>query len=294
MKSKKIPVKNNFSNETLLKNTLDEIYGKLNHEYLNSDPLEIVKRYENPADQEVVAIVTAMSAFGQVQQIKKAVNSALTLMGASPFTFVKSFDPTVELDRWKKWYYRMVKPSDLLRMLWALQKILQKYPSIGSWVERWYDEKDIHLGETWKRCVDELKEIDAKEWQWKKSHGRGFAHLLSDPGKKSACKRVHLLLRWMVRKDDVDLGLWNLPPAKLLIPVDTHIYRLATNIGLTKEKNISLKAVVEITNRLKILNSEDPVKYDFALCRLGILKMCPKKRHPQKCAECPIKEICLL
>lgn len=277
------------------KKYLDSLFHSFGQQYISSDPIQLVKRFDNPEDQEIAAILVSALAFGQVSQILKAGNMVLSLMENRPSEYVMNFDPSVALTHWKKFYYRMVKHSDMLRLLWVLKSIKYDYSSIGRWVLENYRKTDIHLGITWARCVDQMKIIDRKLWKWPRSKGIGFNHLLPDPGKNSACKRAHLMLRWMVRKDEVDLGIWErLPTDKLLIPVDTHIQRLAFNIGLTNRRDLSAKTAMEITTELKRFDSNDPVKYDFALCRLGILKMCPKKRNLFKCKTCPIFEICRL
>ncbi|MBE9531259.1 MAG: DUF2400 family protein, partial [Proteobacteria bacterium] len=116
------------------------------------------------------------------------------------------------------------------------------------------------------------------------------------PEKKSACKRLNLYLRWMVRRGDkLDFGLWrDITPAKLIIPLDTHIARISSNIGLTKRKSADWRMAEEITASLRELDPEDPTKYDFSLARLGILEKCTKNREPAKCEACLIKEICVL
>ena len=277
------------------KTYLEQLYATFDHNYIPSDPIQLVKRFEHPYDQEIVAVMVSALAFGQVSQIMKAGESVLELMHHSPKRFVESFDPVIEIKKWSKFYYRMIKHTDMLRLLYTLKLILQEYGALGTWVERHYLANDEHLGLTWGRCVDEIKSKDSENWKWRRSKGIGFNHLLPNPSNKSACKRSNLLLRWMVRKDGIDLGLWNkLPKEKLIIPVDTHVQRIAYNIGLTEREDLSWKTAIEITSNLKKLDSRDPVKYDFALCRLGILKMCPKKRDIGKCNACPIFDICRL
>ncbi len=94
------------------------------------------------------------------------------------------------------------------------------------------------------------------------------------PEKGSACKRINLFLRWMVRKDELDFGFWDfISPSKLIIPVDTHIARIAISLKLTTRKNVSWQMAEEITSNLGKFDPVDPVKYDFALCHIGIRKL---------------------
>ncbi|MBZ0122053.1 MAG: DUF2400 domain-containing protein, partial [Sandaracinaceae bacterium] len=123
---------------------------------------------------------------------------------------------------------------------------------------------------------------------------RGLMHLMPDPRAGSACKRLLLYLRWMIRPDDgVDLGLWpELTPSILLIPVDTHVHRIAKNLGLTERNDASWRTAEEITASLRRLDPLDPVKYDFALCHLGISRQCPSRRDPDKCDACVLRPSC--
>ena len=122
---------------------------------------------------------------------------------------------------------------------------------------------------------------------------RGGAHILADPNKGSAVKRLMLFLRWMVRPaDGVDLGAWALPTSLLLVPVDTHIHKLSRNLGLTRRKDVSWKTAEEITRALARYDANDPVKYDFSLCHLGMLQRCPSRRDPARCEGCGVQRVC--
>lgn len=274
---------------------LEGLYRQFDARYESSDPICLVRRFQKPEDQEVAAVIMASLAFGQVGQILKAGAAVFELMENQPRRFVETFRPAIERRRWKGFYYRMVRGGDLLRLLYGLQRILKRHDRLGDWVRFHYRDSDPHLGVAWSRCVADLREIDRRWWRWERSNGVGFRHLLPDPANHGASKRAFLLLRWMVRKDNVDLGLWpHLPPDKLLIPVDTHIGRLAYNIGLTDSTRLNLQTAREITAQLAQFDASDPVKYDFALSRLGILKLCPRKKEAVKCASCSIVSVCRL
>jgi uncharacterized protein (TIGR02757 family) len=122
---------------------------------------------------------------------------------------------------------------------------------------------------------------------------RALRHLVSDPRAGSACKRLFLYARWMVRRaDGVDLGLWPLAPSSLLIPVDTHIHRISRNLGFTTRRTATWATAEEITSALRKLDPDDPVKYDFALCHLGVSRECPSRPDPIKCARCLLQDVC--
>jgi len=114
------------------------------------------------------------------------------------------------------------------------------------------------------------------------------------PSGGSACKRLNLFLRWMVRKNDgIDLGLWrSVKPSELIIPLDTHVGRIAYAIGLTDSRQQTWKTALEVTASLSKLDPEDPVKYDFSLCRLGILKECTSRPAQSRCEPCSLSGIC--
>jgi uncharacterized protein (TIGR02757 family) len=122
---------------------------------------------------------------------------------------------------------------------------------------------------------------------------RSLRHLVSDPRAGSACKRLVLYARWMVRPaDGVDLGLWPIAPSDLVIPVDTHIHRISRNLGLTNRRTATWATAEEITAALRKFDPDDPVKYDFALCHLGVSRECPSRPDPAKCEQCVLQDVC--
>ncbi len=120
-------------------------------------------------------------------------------------------------------------------------------------------------------------------------------YLLPSPSGTSPCKRLNLYLRWMVRHgDSIDLGLWSrVSPRKLVIPLDVHVARISRRIGLTELKAPSWRMAEDITRSLRLLDPEDPVKYDFAICRLGILERCKKVKTAELCRECELRGLCI-
>jgi len=123
--------------------------------------------------------------------------------------------------------------------------------------------------------------------------GAALRYLLTSPTDGSACKRMNLFLRWMVRRTPPDLGLWTfVDPAKLVMPFDTHIHRITTFLGLNRRKTPDWKAARLLTDRLARLDAEDPVRYDFALCRLGILDLCSRHKRKEQCDVCLLRDVC--
>ncbi len=276
-----------------LKPVLDELYSRYDIRYIASDPLWLVKSFTGPKDREIMAVLMSALAFGRVDQIVKAGQRCVELMDHQPRAFTERFHPEKEIRKWEPFYYRMVRGTDILRLLYSLQTVIRRHDTLQNWFLSHYRPDDPHLIYAWGRAVPDLKETDRKGWKLKKAGGTGFNHLLPDPEKKGACKRPNLMLRWLVRSDSLDLGLWkSLPHDKLLIPLDTHVHRIALNLGLTKRKDVSLNTVIDITEKLKQLDPRDPVKYDFAICRLGILKQCVKRKNLSMCVICPLCKLC--
>jgi uncharacterized protein (TIGR02757 family) len=128
----------------------------------------------------------------------------------------------------------------------------------------------------------------------KDARRRGPAHLLPDVRGTSGSKRLLLFLKWVARPaDGVDLGLWKLDPALLLVPIDVHLHRLGRNLGLTRRTNLSWQTTEEITRGLARFDPADPKKYDFSLCHLGMLQRCPSRRDERRCEGCGVKPVCV-
>lgn len=271
------------------------MYDKYGEQYLSSDPVVVVRSFSDPADMEIMAVIMSVLAFGRAEQIIQAGIFCSRMMGNEPREFVESVNPRKDRIRWELFYYRMIRGSDILRLLFALGHILKKYGTLLEWFSSHVRENDSRLIGAWNRAAAEIRTIDEDIWIWDKSDGIGFSHLLPDPGKGGACKRPNLMLRWLVRADSVDTGIWNrFPASKLLIPLDTHIHRIAQNLGLTRRRDVSLDTAEDITNALKKLDPLDPVKYDFALSRMGILKECTRKFDTENCVRCALSAHCRL
>jgi uncharacterized protein (TIGR02757 family) len=186
--------------------------------------------------------------------------------------------------RFEGFVHRVYRGEHMARMLANAGRLRRREGSLGAALAARVGEAG-DLREGLARWADLLRGPDPD---------RGLKHLLPDPRAGSACKRLLLLCRWMVRPaDGVDLGLWPLSPSQLVIPVDTHIQRIAQNLRLTERSDASWRTAEEITASLRRLDPEDPVKYDFALCHLGISRSCPSRRDEERCAGCSLRPVCL-
>lgn len=277
-----------------LKKTLDELYITYHFDYLSSDPLELVRGYKDPRDQELVGFITALLAVGRADLIKNAVRSLLERMGGSPQRFIRRFDPSKDGEVFNGFVYRFYRERDVGLLVWWLKQILQGEGSIKAFFLRRYDESDENIGPSLSRFVRAILKLETEPFYPSlPRRGLGIRHCLADPSDGSGCKRLNLFLRWMVRCDGLDLGLWpEVLSSQLVIPLDTHIARIGRRIGLTKRASPDWKMALEITESLKKLDARDPVKYDFALCRVGMLGLCSVKPELKRCISCPVFDFC--
>jgi uncharacterized protein (TIGR02757 family) len=255
------------------------------------DPVELVRRYCDPHDQEVAGLLVAMLAYGRVASIKAKAAAALDLLGARPAATVDRGGAERAL---MGFVHRFQKGDDLSRFAHAVRAVRKEYGSLGAAFAGCVVADEAHYAAAMGRFIDRLM----RPLGPKLSGGLRF--LLPQPDGGGAAKRLCLYLRWMVRPDDgIDLGAWRklakgVDERKLIIPLDTHIERIARYLGLAERKSNDMKTALEITASLARLRPEDPLAYDIALCHLGISGRCPRKRDARVCFECPIREVCRL
>ncbi len=249
-----------------------------------ADPVEYVHRYADPHDQEVVGLVAASLAFGNVKAIRRSVGRVVALLDPAPARRLATMRRAT-LDRGLDGFvHRVWRGEHVARLLWNARGIRAREGSLGAAFEARLAARSGDLREGLADFADALRGP---------TPDRSMAHLVPDPRAGSACKRLLLYLRWMVRPaDGVDLGLWRADPASLLIPVDTHVQRIGRNLRLTDRETASWRTAEEITASLAKLDPRDPVKYDFALCHLGVSRQCPSRRDPAICASCALRPSC--
>jgi uncharacterized protein (TIGR02757 family) len=248
-----------------------------------NDPVSFVHRFEDPADREVVGLIAASVAFGNVVAIRASVARALAMLGASPAEIIAREDRRALERRLSTFVHRVYRGRHLAAMLANAARVRREEGSLGASFARRLAAHG-ELREALAELADELRGGDPE---------RGLSHLVPDPRAGSACKRLLLYLRWMCRPaDGVDLGLWSVPASALVIPLDTHVHRIGRNLRLTERKDASWRTAEEITEALRAFDPDDPVKYDFALCHLGVSKECPSQRDEAKCARCVLRPVC--
>jgi uncharacterized protein (TIGR02757 family) len=240
---------------------LEELYQKYNRrEFVHPDPLEFLYNYENPSDREIVALVASSLAYGQVCQILKSVSLVLDQM-PKPKEFLLSNGPDDLRAAFKGFKHRFTSGDEMASMLGGASSAIREFGSIGDCFAGCVRPDDVTVYPAMSRFVDTIKRLA----------GSPCDTLLPDPSRGSACKRLNLFLRWMVRQDDVDPGGWyNLPPARLVVPLDVHMHRISLKLGLTGRRQADMRTALEVTAALAEFSPGDPVRYDFALTRLGI------------------------
>jgi uncharacterized protein (TIGR02757 family) len=274
-----------------LRDILEKLYTRYNRrELIKPDPLQFVYNYCAPADMEIVGFLAAALAYGRVQQIEKSLTDLFDRMGRSPSEFVRSFDRKKRA-RLESFKHRFTTGRDIADLLMLLKSVLNRYGSIEKFFVRGCKPGNRNIIPPLSTFCKSLLNMYAGKHNGQVTKGLGY--LLADPAAGSACKRLNLFLRWMVRKDDVDTGLWKtVDKAKLIVPVDVHMSRLCRILGLYDRKTVSLAAAVEITRSFAQINPTDPVKYDFALSRIGIVDNCTGRLRPE-CELCQLFAICL-
>jgi uncharacterized protein (TIGR02757 family) len=256
--------------------------------HLEADPLGFVHRAA-PADREVVALIAATLAFGQVKMIRASIARVLAVLGDAPAHAVDTLDEAALAVRLSGFVHRVYRGRDVARMLASAGALRRTHGTLGTYFAARFAARGA-LREALAELADALRGGALGDGR---SPSRGLAHLVPDPRKGSASKRLLLWLRWMVRPaDGVDLGLWDVPASALVIPVDTHVHRIARNLGLTRRRDASWRTAEEITAVLRRFDAQDPVKYDFAICHLGVSRNCPSRRDETKCATCVVRTAC--
>jgi uncharacterized protein (TIGR02757 family) len=270
-----------------LKETLDRFYLDYPfQERLRHDPIEFPKRYKSRQDMEASGFISCSFAYGRVELFKPVVEKLLSLMDENPHAFLSDFNAMKEKRRFEGIKYRFNSNEDVLGLFHILSSILKKNGSLEAAFKSFYRAGDINTGGMLSGMMEYIRSIDTSAVYGSDIHPPGLLQFFPSPESGGACKRANLFLRWMARDRDIDFGLWKwIPKNKLIIPLDTHIMRVSRCLGFTGRKAADWKAAVEITEALKELDPEDPLKYDFALCHHGIAGICrPDKKG---CKDCP-------
>lgn len=252
-----------------LKNKLDYHYRYFDRTKISPDPLEFPRRFKSRYDIEASAFISSVFAYGNITQIMNTLEKLHKIMNNEPYEFIMKYDYEKKKHLFDSIKHRFYTPDDIARLFCALNKIYTSYGSLKYFFLLYYFDKEKNLKNSISFFSNNILNICPGN---KISHGIKF--MFPDPYKGSACKRMNLFLRWMVRKDELDFGIWSeIPASKLVIPVDTHIAKICKQLKLTRLNGASWKMAEEITDNLSRYSPDDPVKYDFAICHIGMRKM---------------------
>jgi len=277
----------------LLRNRLDALVATFDVSTIEPDPLQLVLRYREPRDQEVAGLLAAAFAYGRAEIIVANIGRVLTRMHPSPGQYIATFDRAEGERRFADFAHRFHKMPELVALLERIAAVVGSHGSLGALFRDGYDAGAPDIAPSLAHFVEALIGAVPARGRGAAAMNRSLQYLLTSPKGGSACKRMNLYLRWMVRRTPPDLGLWDfVDPAKLVIPVDTHIHRIATFLGLNERKSTDWKTARGITDRLARFDRADPVRYDFALCRLGILDLCSRTRRKENCDVCMLRDAC--
>jgi uncharacterized protein (TIGR02757 family) len=272
---------------------LDDLYRSFDHVTSATDPVHIVRRFTSPADREIVGFCAAALAFGRVASVLQSIESLLAVMGPHPAAFVRRFDPAQERLRLEPLVHRWISGRDLIALLIVLQRMLIEAGSIEAFFLQGDVATSPHVGPALDSFSTRALATDLRAAYGRRvPRQRGVAYFFPRPSAGSACKRLNLFLRWMVRRDEIDLGVWSkVSSARLVVPLDTHVIRLGRCLKLTRYTSPGWKMALDITNALRAFDSTDPVRFDFALCHVGMMNACGFQK-PQGSANCPLRGLC--
>jgi uncharacterized protein (TIGR02757 family) len=274
---------------------LDRLYAARSPQHLANDPLSFCHRYSDPADQEVAAVIASAFAYGGIKIILRTLEAIFTELGPSPRSYVETFSPGRSLEAFSGFKHRFNDGRDLVALLWGIRLMLKDAGSVNAFFLRFHDT----MAEDVTRSLNGYSTaVLALDYRPVYGHTAApadsyFPFLFPAPAAGSACKRLCMFLRWVVRPaDGIDLGIWRgVSPSQLVIPVDTHISRICSYLGFTLRTSADWRMAQEITAALRRLDPADPVKYDFSLAHLGISEGC-NGSDPLRCLTCAIKGIC--
>jgi uncharacterized protein (TIGR02757 family) len=239
---------------------LERLHRRYHHRrFVSPDPLEFLYRYDDVRDREVAGLIASALAYGNVKAMRPAIERVLAPLGTRPSRALAAATPRGLRRSYRGFRYRVTPETQLVGLLLAMRSLQRRHGSLEACATAPAGEPTAlpALG----ALVDAL--ADAAPCS--------LAHLVPHPDGGSACKRLNLFLRWMVRADAVDPGGWTaIRPAQLVMPLDTHVYRTARGRGWTARRTPDLKAALAITDVLRSIRPDDPLRYDFALTRPGI------------------------
>jgi uncharacterized protein (TIGR02757 family) len=275
-----------------LASTLDRLYHDYNREDSAADPVQLVRPFTRPEDREIAGFCAAALAFGRVASVLASISTLFRIMGSRPADYVRAFDPSARHQELGAMVHRWIRGVDLAALLWILRQMLEQSGSVEGFFAEGLAEHDVDVGSALDSFSRRALALDIRRVYGRVPQRAGVCYFFPRPSAGSACKRLNLFLRWMVRSDAVDLGVWRaVRPGQLIVPLDTHVIRLARCLRLTRYASPGWKMAADITGRLRELDPVDPVKFDFSICHVGMMNACGFGRR-QGDSQCPLKGHC--
>ncbi len=275
-----------------LASSLERLYHDYNREDSAADPVQLVRPYARPEDREIAGFCAAALAFGRVASVLASISTLFRIMGDRPAQFVRSFDPAAPHPELRSMVHRWTRGVDLAALLLILQQMLERSGSVEAFFAEGLAESDVDVSGALDSFSRRALAVDIRPVYGRVPQRAGVCYFFPRPSAGSACKRLNLFLRWMVRSDEVDLGVWrSVRPGQLIVPLDTHIIRLARCLRLTRYTSPGWKMAADITARLRALDPLDPVRFDFSICHVGMMNACGFGRR-QGDSQCPLKGHC--
>lgn len=277
-----------------MREPLEQLYRDFDYAArVERDAIRFPLRYPDPRDREIVALLTACLAYGRVDLFSRELERVLHEMGPSPAEFVARFDPARDGEAFARFRYRFNRPRDIVAFCVAARGALARHGTLEKCFLAGDSDAAGPIGPVLERFVRVFLEAELGHVFPRGRLSRGYRHLFPLPSAGGPCKRLHLFLRWMVRREPPDFGLWtSVSPARLLMPVDTHVENMSRAIGLTRRRSRNWRMAEEITGRLAVLDPADPVKYDFALCHTRMAGDCLDRRDAVVCPPCGLRGVC--
>jgi uncharacterized protein (TIGR02757 family) len=258
-----------------LRRRLEALYLAYDQRFVTPDPLEHVRAQTTGPDREVVGLVASALAFGTVAQIKRTIAAVLETLVPAPAAAVDALEPRAAAARLERLRHRWVGGRDVACLLFFARQMRAAHGSIEAFFACGLREDDEDVGRALASFSSRALALDHGGLYRGRSlpADAGVRYFFPSPERGSACKRLNLYLRWMARREGVDLGVWQRPrPSQLVLPLDAHTYAIARRVRLTRYRSPGWAMALDVTRRLRRFDPEDPVKYDFAFHRLGLWK----------------------
>jgi uncharacterized protein (TIGR02757 family) len=269
------------------------LYAAFDYPESALDPIQIVRRYPRLDDREIVAFVASALAFGRVASVMASVTAVCRVLGPEPARFVREFEPRRDGVPLETIVHRWTRGHDFVALVWVLKELVRAHGSLEGAFAPGVETGARDVGPAIERFTSLARDVDLRlAYGPRVPKAPGVWYFFTRPSTGSACKRMNLFLRWMVRQDGVDPGGWTrVSRRQLIVPLDTHTIRAGHCLRLTRRQSPGWKMAVEITDALRAIDPDDPVRYDFSLCHLSMMGACGW-RTKQKDTQCPLKGFC--